>query len=366
MTIEWFCKRETEERGPYTFRELVDMIREEKLTPDTQVRPHYLDEWQRADSIVGLYYMARKDPESDPVAMETGSEVSADLADMEDLEAFLGGPDESETQAEAQANQPGWLRRLLALRNSKIPPVPVNADGGGSLPTSETTTTDSDGERDQLDSADSSLDETDEAVNTGAYSDETWSTTVQAAVERIDARTPRQQEEEAARQIVPPVSLSFLSGPRFKLALLVIAVIFCLSAGTVGMVNWLGQGQFNIPFVGPVSPLLFAAYTAGGLLIIAVLSPLLLIISSTFLRWAFKVGTALAASGIVAYYLLNWNKQQSLVFPSQKDAEAKLIFPLIGECSAFSYWMYFADAVIFAAVLTYIAAWLLESRADEV
>ncbi|MEQ8856990.1 DUF4339 domain-containing protein [Gimesia sp.] len=54
MTIEWFCIRDAEEQGPYTFRELVDMIREEKLSPDTQVRPHYLDDWQRADSVVGL------------------------------------------------------------------------------------------------------------------------------------------------------------------------------------------------------------------------------------------------------------------------------------------------------------------------
>ncbi len=363
MTIEWFCKRDAEEQGPYTFRELVDMIREEKLTPDTEVRPHYLDDWQRADSVVGLYYMARKDPEPDPVATETDSEVSAELADAEDLDTFLAGPDE--TEADPQAHQPGWLRRLLSLRNSKIPPVPVNTDYAGSRSTAETASVDSDAETDQIDSTDSPLDESDEEADTGAYSDETWSTTVRAAVERVDARAPKQEEEEAPRQIVPAVSLSFLSSPRFKLALFVVAVILCLSAGTAGMVNWLGQGQFNIPFVGPVSPLLFAAYTAGGLLTIAVLSPLLLIISTSFLRWAFKVGTALTASGIVAYYLLNWNKQQSLVFPSQKDAEAKLIFPLIGECSAFSYWMYFADAVIIVAVLTYIAAWLLESRADE-
>ena len=365
MTIEWFCKRDAEEQGPYTFRELVDMIREEKLTPDTQVRPHYLDDWQRADSVVGLYYMARKDPEPDPVATETDSEVSAELADAEDLDTFLAGSDETEAEADPQAHQPGWLRRLLSLRNSKIPPVPVNTDYAGSRSTAETASVDSDAETDQIDSTDSPLDESDEEADTGAYSDETWSTTVRAAVERVDARAPKQEEEEAPRLIVPAVSLSFLSSPRFKLALFVVAVILCMSAGTVGMVSWLGKGQFYFPFVGPVSPLLFAAYTAGGLLTIAVLSPLLLIISTSFLRWAFKVGTALAASGIVAYYLLNWNKQQSLVFPSQKDAEAKLIFPLIGECSAFSYWMYFADAVIIVAVLTYIAAWLLESRADE-
>ncbi|MEQ8856989.1 hypothetical protein [Gimesia sp.] len=309
--------------------------------------------------------MARKDPEPDPVTADTDSEVSAELADAEDLDTFLASQDETEAESAPQADQPGWLRRLLSLRNSKIPPVPVNTEYADSGSVSGTATADSDAEIDQIDSTDSPLDESDEEADTGAYSDETWSTTVRAAVERIDARAPKQQEEEAPRQIVPAVSLSFLSSPRFKLALLVIAVIFCLSAGTAGMVNWLGQGQFNIPFVGPVSPLLFAAYTAGGLLTIAVLSPLLLIISTSFLRWAFKVGTALAASGIVAYYLLYWNKQQSLVFPSQKDAEAKLIFPLIGECSAFSYWMYFADAVIIVAVLTYIAAWLLESRADE-
>ncbi|HAH45712.1 MAG TPA: hypothetical protein DCM07_12820, partial [Planctomycetaceae bacterium] len=39
-----------------------------------------------------------------------------------------------------------------------------------------------------------------DAVSTGAYSEETWASTVNAAVERIDARAPKQEEVPPPRQ----------------------------------------------------------------------------------------------------------------------------------------------------------------------
>ena len=55
MASDWYYRQNDQELGPHTFRDLVEMVREEQISPETLVRPHYLDEWQRADSVVGLF-----------------------------------------------------------------------------------------------------------------------------------------------------------------------------------------------------------------------------------------------------------------------------------------------------------------------
>ncbi|HAH46033.1 DUF4339 domain-containing protein [Gimesia sp.] len=363
MATEWYCKRSDEELGPYTFRELVEMIREEQLAPETQVRPHYLDDWQRADSVVGLYYMARRDPDTIPVSAGINAEPPGDTADLEDLDAFLSDSVEPGTDSEPRTDQPGWLRRLLSLRNSKIPPVPIHSEQEAGMSASATDSVLA--ENPNLPPGETAEEQSDEA-ETGAYSDEVWSTTVKAAVDRVDERAPQQEELPPPRQNVLNIRFSFLSGALVKRALFVLVLILCVSAGTVGVVNWLGEGQFYFPFVGPVSPLLFLLYTSGALLTIAIITPLLFLISASYLRLGYKLLTAGVMTTAAAWFLLNWKEQHNQIFPSREPTEAKLLFPLIGECSEFSYWMYFADVVIFVAVLTYLTAWFLESRADEV
>ncbi|WP_339731980.1 DUF4339 domain-containing protein [uncultured Gimesia sp.] len=383
MASDWYYKQDDQERGPYAFRDLVEMVREDKLSPETPVRPHYLNEWQRADAIVGLFHMARRDPATLPPVESSVSESDAELADEVDLDSFLADTNETDPEAETSlpnqdADKPGWLRRLLSLRNSKIPPVPVDPhreiDVNLSRPMADRSAVDSDLQTDSLLEAppldEISIEETAADANgdvpTGAFSEETWASTVNAAVKRVDARTPKQEEIPPPRQLVPAVSLSFLESPVVRKLMFACALVLCASAGIYGFVSWMGQGKLYFPLIGETSPLLFLVYSACSFLLIAILGPLLAYIASPYLRLGYKLGAAMVTASITVFFLLNWSEQQNMIFPSQKPTEVKLVFPLMGECSAFSYWMYFVDVVIFIAVLTYFAAWWLESQADEV
>lgn len=388
MASDWYYRQDDQELGPHTFRDLVEMVREEQISPETLVRPHYLDEWQRADSVVGLFYMARRDPATLPPIQTADTEADSEFADVDELDQFLTDSEATEQEANARlaeqdAKKPGWLRRLLSLRDSKIPPVPVNpqhavnvnlnevnlnepvADDsaaaaeslsnsaleeipGGNLPVSETT------------------DDADEEVSTGAYSDETWASTVNAAVERVDARAPKQEELPPPRQIVPAVSLSFLESPLFRKLMFTVALLACASAGIYAFQHWMGQGKLFFPLVGETSPLLFLVYSACTFLVTIILGMLITYIASPYLRHGFKLGSAVVTASITVFYLLNWSRQQNLIFPSRKLTESKLYFPIMGECTQFAYWMYFVDVVIVVAVLTYFAAWWLEAHADDV
>ena len=372
MATEWFYKQSDEELGPYLFREMVEMVREEHLLPETMVRPSYMDEWQRADSVAGLFYMARKEPVTlTPVPYE---ETNSDdeYADENDLDTFLANSDEPESTdsdlPEQKSERPGWLKRLLSLRDSKIPPVPLDpqreihvnlhAPVDGSV---ESAT-----DLDQLEEAFGDSDNANDNVEIGAYSEETWSTTVNAAVERVDARAPKQEQTAPSRQILPAISFSFLEHSAFRRLLVGCVFILCASLGIYGFVDWMGQGKLYFPFIGYTSPLLFLAYAGCSLLTVLMLGPLLVYIAAPYLRLGYRVGAALVTANITVLFLLNWSEKQNMIFPSRKPTEAKLIFPLLGECSPFAYWMYFVDSVVIVAVVAYFAAWWLEAQADEI
>ncbi|HBL43678.1 GYF domain-containing protein [Gimesia sp.] len=377
MATEWYCKQSDQATGPFTFREMMEMVREEQLLPETMVRPHYLDEWQRADSVVGLFHMARRDPATLPVVNNAINKPEDELAGADDLDAFLEGSDEpAGTGTDAvhqELERPGWLKRLLSLRSSKIPPVPVDphrevsvdlsrpAPNGSAIPGEEIKS-----EAEALPEPNAPVESAEDAVSTGAYSEETWASTVNAAVERIDARAPKQEEVPPPRQMVPAIKLSILEHPVFRKLILVCVLILCASVGIYGFVNWLGQGKLYFPLIGETSPLLFLVYSACSFLVSIALVSLLVYVASPYLRLGYKLGATIATASITVFCLLNWSEQQNMIFPSRKPIEAKLIFPFMGECSQFSYWMYFVDVVIFVAVLTYFAAWWLETHADEV
>lgn len=377
MATAWYYKQSDETLGPCTFRHMVEMVREEKLLPETMVRPHYMDEWQRADSVVGLFHMARRDPATLPPLKNAINESDDKFAGADDLDAFLEESDEAvgtgADVVQQDIERPGWLKRLLSLRNSKITPVPVDphlevsvdlsrpAPNGSAIPGDEIKS-----ETETLPEPNAPVESAEDVVSTGAYSEETWSLTVNAAVERIDARAPKQEEVPLPRQIVPTINLSFLEHPVFRKLILVCALVLCASVGIYGFVSWMGQGKLYFPLIGETSPLLFLVYSACSFLVSITLVPLLVYVASPYLRLGYKLGAAVVTANITVFFLLNWSEQQNMIFPSRKPTEAKLIFPLIGECSHFSYWMYFVDFVIFVAVLTYFAAWWLETHADEV
>ncbi|QGQ24669.1 DUF4339 domain-containing protein [Gimesia benthica] len=371
MATEWFYKQSKEELGPYLFREMVEMVREECLLPETMVRPSYMDEWQRADSVPGLFYMSRKDPVTLPTVQSEETYSGDEYADENDLDTFLTESDIAEStdtiQPEQQLEHPGWLRRLLSLRNNKIPPVSVapqreiHVDLSRPIAGSSELETD----LDLLAGPDVDLDELNDDTETGAYSEETWSTTVNAAVERIDARAPNQEQAPPSRQKLPTINLSFLEHTAFRKLLLACALILCASLGIYAFVDWMGQGQLYFPLVGYTSPLLFIVYAACSFLAVIILCPLLAYFAAPYLRQGYRWGATLVMTNVTVFFLFNWSEKQNMIFPSRRPTEAKLIFPLVGECSSFAYWMYFVDSVIIVAVLTYFAAWWLEAHADD-
>lgn len=281
---DWYFKLDEQIQGPYPFQELAELMREAKLSPETQVRYSTEGDWQRADSVSGLFDRAEEAPTG-----EMSAEADPDV---------------------------------------------------------------------------------DDEAETGAYSDETWSTTVKAAVDKIDSRNPKpteeEQEEAEPLQIVPEISLSILQRPAVRMVILACILVLCASAGVYGFIQWMGEEQVYFPLVGETSPLLFLVYAACAFLVVVTVVPLLTYVSTPYLRVGYKLGASLVTAGLTALYLLHWSERQNLSFPARNQAEAKLIFPLMGECSTFSYWMYFTDVLIFVAVLTFFTARWLESHADEV
>lgn len=388
MASDWYYKQEDEERGPYTFRDLVEMVREEKLTAEVLVRPHYTNEWQRADSVVGLFHMARRDPVTLPPAKQSVADQEDEFADESDLDAFLGASEETDSEAAPpvpeEVEKPGWLKRLLSLRNSKIPAVPVDPNREIHVDISRPAVNENNVDQPQevIDPDHKPVSQPNEinsitpgaetepdfieGVREGAYSEDTWSSTVNAAVERIDARAPKHPEIPAPRQIVPAISLSFMNTPLFRKLMFAGAVILCLSAAIYWFVNWMGQGTLMFPFIGACSPLMFLLYSALSFVGVIAGGSLLILFSSSYLRIGFKIGAVIVTTNLTIFSLLNWSHDKANIFPSRKPTEAKLFFPLLGECSNFAYWMYFVDLVIFVAVITYFLASWLESQADDI
>lgn len=320
MSSDWYFKQDDQISGPYTFQDLLELIRNEKLSPETLVRPQAEEGWLRADSVAGLFNPGDQEQAADT---DTGFE----LANAGDLETFLTEPAETDGTAEHQAAE-----------TSPAEVMEVTAE------------------------------ESDDEAETGAYSDETWSTTVKAAVDKIDSRNPKPAEEEEEAeplQIVPEISLSFLQRPIVRMLLLGCLLLVCASAALYGFIQWMGEDQLYFPLIGETSPLLFLVYSACTLLAVLLVVPLLSYIAAPYLRLGYKLGAPLLTGTLTALYLLHWTEQQNLIFPTRRQAEPKLLFPVMGECSAFSYWMYFVDVVIVVAVLTYVAARWLESHADE-
>ncbi|MFH1300094.1 MAG: DUF4339 domain-containing protein [Planctomycetota bacterium] len=377
MASEWYYKQGDQELGPHTFRDLVEMVREETLTADVLVRPDYLDEWQRADSIVGLFHMAQRDPATLP---PINAEV--ENAAAEDLESFLAPSEEQEPQDDIE--KPGWLKRLLSIRGSKIPAIPVDTNREPHVDLIQSGTAEVGTEMQEVSvdnhpeiqhaSSEVAGERTDEEPDTnshaiaGAYSEETWSSAISAAVNRIDERAPKQVEEPEPKQIVPTITISSIDSPVLRKVLKAGGLIVCASLAIYGIVHWMGQGTLYFPLIGVCSPLMFLLYSAVSFLGILILGSLLIFISASYLRLSFKLCAVLLTTIPTALFLIQYEEDNFVIFPTRttQPVEAKLIFPFIGECSSFAYWMYFVDLIAFIAVLTFFTAWWLEARAEDV
>ncbi len=129
MPSNWNFKQADQELGSYTFRYIIEMIREKTPTSEVLVRPCNADQWPWANSVVSLFHMARRDPATLPPVKNAVEEVGENK-DGSVLEAFISSPDEPVNQTEfkvvEEVEKPGLLKRLLSLRSSKTPAVPLD------------------------------------------------------------------------------------------------------------------------------------------------------------------------------------------------------------------------------------------------
>ena len=75
MATKWFVRTDFGERGPLTFQDVAFLIRDNQVSRDGLVRREDLDEWQPANSVVGLVHAARRHQAIDEKVVAENEEI---------------------------------------------------------------------------------------------------------------------------------------------------------------------------------------------------------------------------------------------------------------------------------------------------
>ena len=78
------------------------------------------------------------------------------------------------------------------------------------------------------------------------------------------------------------------------------------------------------------------------------------------LRRAFRVGAFVLCASLTAYCVLSWSAREALRFPSPQAVRP--VFPLLGACASFEYWIYLGDLMLLAGAAAYTVAYWIESH----
>jgi len=122
MATQWYYRNGGEERGPVPFRELIDLVRAGTVDEADLVRSSWKLDWQRADSVVGLFHMAGRSAEdlarlgAAPPPPEPGPVAAGSLAGS------------ATPEIEELVERPGWMKRLFSLsgvRKSAPAEIPI-------------------------------------------------------------------------------------------------------------------------------------------------------------------------------------------------------------------------------------------------
>lgn len=115
MATQWFYKAFGQELGPLPFRELVQRVQHGDLSAEDWVRADHEQDWRRAETVPGLFYMARR---SQIDQLEPFLETSPEEPQPAD-----SLPDELAPVDDAEPEMPGWLLRILErLRAGELDP----------------------------------------------------------------------------------------------------------------------------------------------------------------------------------------------------------------------------------------------------
>jgi hypothetical protein len=304
MATQWYVKRGDDETGPVAFRDLVELVRKGELTPDDRVRPSYKPDWQWADSVVGLFHMARRSPGDLPPLEQPAPEPAI----VEPIADEALPPIEE---------RPGWLKRLWQIggpkKNAEISILGPTVDTGltaaaGAPPeTGRGFANPVDGGQRAAAMAgqESLLPELQESIDRlGSGESTSWSSTIDEAMAAAKARSASARNADR--------------GGRF--ARLFQRVTGLIPTGEAGRQD---------------------------------------------LRIGFRIVAAFVCAVFAAWAVNSWSSTQSLRFPSRDTATLSgHHFPLFGTCGDGEYLFLMFDLIVATGAVAWFAAGLVESRAE--
>lgn len=312
MATSWYLKSFEDEFGPISFSELVELVRNGTVVEDDLLRPAQGDQFQRAHSVIGLFYMARRPPANSASAPSSAEPSAVDQSASAGTTDVVSSPPGD--------SRPEWLLRLLEARDSQlsghaagscmsnsedVPNEHSNADMEPQEVAADTwpdeTTTEFESNNDStFHEVDRSLD----SMVTSSGGD--WSRAVDDALEATDHRHSKGNVRSRWR------GLSSLIG---------YGTHFCSR-----IVERFGGGTRLMGLV-------------------------------------YRVLAGVICANLTAYWIMSWSSHEALRFPSRTSVSVHA-FPLIGPCTDQEYLFWLFDAAIGAGFLAYWAASVLVAKTE--
>lgn len=360
MATQWYYLQNDLELGPIPYSDLIELVHGEIIQEDDLVRPDWQDEWQRADSVVGLFYMARR--------LDTLKECATSEVDIE-------GSLETETPSLVTTTGRSRIWTIWPLSRlfpqpefPSILPVMVEDTPGAVSPTVAFTAVDSpqfpqassqsepasrqSSENGQpelatppstlaLESVASPHHDLDDQPVPGSTSNGEWSRTVASALEAANARDAalaKEREQELSRYRLRGVFQRVLG-----------QIVHAISRPVTFLFGWIiGTGGVGA-----------RDRVATGLSTLDRWLP-----RPGILRVLFKLGSAIVAANLVAFGIMRWSDRQALRFPGSETSVDR-IFPVIGACGPTEFAFLVFQAALMSGVAAYGLAAVLEANADD-
>jgi hypothetical protein len=318
MATQWYFQSGGEERGPVPFRQLMGLVQAGSLTESDLVRSSWKTEWQPANSVVGLFYMAGRsaeelarlsaasdaEPAAESAAAGSSDEVAiqGDGETADDRAAWMERLDEITVFREAKpGDDPGVDRRVAERLGDKPRPAEVSGSAGDQLIVeADVSTAVVGGPRAPMIAMSTAV--------TTSRAESAWSSSVDSALVAVDAR------QAGAGEITSP-----------------------------------GRVVRLLDRIGRIVPRSDRAKAQ--------------------LRIGFRIVCAIICAALVANAVENYSRREDLRFPDYKPppgykAIGRYYFPVVGKCKRRNYLYLISGLTLATAAGAYFAAAWLESRAD--
>ncbi|MGC1272608.1 MAG: DUF4339 domain-containing protein [Planctomycetaceae bacterium] len=340
MSSQWYFRIVDEELGPISYPELIDLVRSGTVCEGDLVRQEWpADDWRRAESVVGLFYMARR----------RGSAVAPVSSAAHQPVIDLDSTSLNVTAAPVVRTGSSWRAAKLFRRLLKNPPTASAVTTTRQVDCESTSGALSDDEC--TGTLDRDVGET--PVSVGAFPNreladqsatsatEEWATNVTEALRDARARDvmlAREQERNEAR-----------SRRRGAIPILLAAIVHAVSRPLVDLYDRVVQpGQAAT-----------RDRVAARLSVLESWLPK----SGTF-RFGFKFVAALLAANLAAVGVLQWSERQALRFPGDESSTMRSV-PFVGDCGPAEFAFVVFQIALLAGAGTYGMVAVLEAKADD-